>query len=34
VIQAEVERQNIRRITYAKQYGMTEEYIKTVTLAA
>jgi V/A-type H+-transporting ATPase subunit C len=34
VIQAEVERQNIRRITYAKQYGMTEEYIKTVILAA
>jgi V/A-type H+/Na+-transporting ATPase subunit C len=34
VTQAEVERQNIRRITYAKQYGMTEEYIKTVILAA
>ncbi len=34
VIQSEVERQNIRRITYAKQYGMTEEYIKTVILAA
>ena len=33
VIQAEVERQNVRRITYAKQYGMTEEYIKTVILA-
>jgi len=33
VIQAEIERQNIRRITYAKQYGMTEEYIKTVILA-
>jgi len=32
VIQAEVERQNIRRIAYAKQYGMTEEYIKTVIL--
>ncbi|MDA4117605.1 MAG: V-type ATPase subunit [Thaumarchaeota archaeon] len=34
VIQAEVERQNVRRITYAKQYGMTEEYIKSVILAA
>jgi len=34
VIQAEVERQNIRKITYAKQYGMTEEYIKSVILAA
>lgn len=34
VVQAEVERQNIRRITYAKQYGMSEEYIKTVVLAA
>ncbi len=34
VIQAEVERQNIRRIAYAKQYGMTEEYIKTVIMAA
>ena len=33
VLQAEFERQNIRRITYAKQYGMTEEYIKTVILA-
>lgn len=33
VLQAEIERQNIRRITYAKQYGMTEEYIKTVILA-
>jgi len=32
VIQAEVERQNIRRIIYAKQYGMTEEYIKSVLL--
>ena len=34
IFQAEVERQNIRRITYAKQYGMTEEYIKSVILAA
>jgi V/A-type H+/Na+-transporting ATPase subunit C len=33
VLQGEFERQNIRRITYAKQYGMTEEYIKTVILA-
>jgi V/A-type H+-transporting ATPase subunit C len=32
VLQAEYERQNIRRITYAKQYGMTEEYIKSVLL--
>ena len=34
VLQAEYERQNIRRITYAKQYGMTEEYIKSVLLAS
>jgi vacuolar-type H+-ATPase subunit C/Vma6 len=33
VLQAEFERQNIRRITYAKQYGMTEEYIKSIILA-
>jgi V/A-type H+-transporting ATPase subunit C len=33
IFQAEIERQNIRRITYAKQYGMTEEYIKSVILA-
>jgi V/A-type H+-transporting ATPase subunit C len=33
IFQAEIERQNIRRITYAKQYGMTEEYIKSVLLA-
>lgn len=33
VLQAEIERQNVRRITYAKQYRMTEEYIKTVILA-
>ena len=33
VITAEIERQNIRRIAYAKNYGMTEEYIKTVILA-
>ena len=33
VLQAEIERQNVRRITYAKQYQMTEEYIKTVILA-
>jgi V/A-type H+/Na+-transporting ATPase subunit C len=32
VLQAEYERQNIRRITYAKQYGMTEDYIKSVLL--
>jgi len=33
VLQAEFERQNIRRITYAKQYGMTEEYIRSIILA-
>jgi V/A-type H+/Na+-transporting ATPase subunit C len=33
VFQAEFERQNIRRITYAKQYKMTEEYIKSIILA-
>jgi len=33
LFQAEIERQNIRRITYAKQYGMTEDYIKSVLLA-
>ncbi len=33
VLQAEFERQNIRRITYARQYGMTEEYIKSIILA-
>jgi V/A-type H+/Na+-transporting ATPase subunit C len=33
VFQAEFERQNIRRITYARQYGMTEEYIKSIILA-
>jgi len=33
VLQAEFERQNVRRITYAKQYGMTEEYIKSIILA-
>jgi V/A-type H+/Na+-transporting ATPase subunit C len=33
VFQAEFERQNIRRITYAKQYGMTEEYIKSIILS-
>jgi len=33
VLQAEFERQNIRRITYAKQYRMTEEYIKSIILA-
>lgn len=33
IFQMEVERQNIRRVTYAKQYGMTEEYIKSVILA-
>jgi V/A-type H+/Na+-transporting ATPase subunit C len=34
ILQAEYERQNIRRITYAKQYGMTEEYIKSVLVAS
>jgi V/A-type H+-transporting ATPase subunit C len=33
VFQAEFERQNIRRITYAKQYGMTEEYIRSIILS-
>ena len=33
IFQAEMERQNIRRITYAKQYGMTEDYINSVLLA-
>lgn len=33
VIRAEFERQNIRRIVYGKQYGMTEQHIKTVILA-
>lgn len=33
VLQAEFERSNIRRITYAKQYGMTEEYIRSTILA-
>jgi len=33
VLQSEFERQNIRRITYAKQYGLTEEYIKSTILA-
>lgn len=33
VLQAEIERQNIRRIAYAKQYGMTEEYIRSIVLA-
>ena len=32
LLQAEYERLNIRRITYAKQYGMTEEYIKSILL--
>jgi V/A-type H+-transporting ATPase subunit C len=32
MLRAEIERQNIRRITYAKQYGMTEEYIKSIIL--
>lgn len=32
VLQSEFERQNIRRITYAKQYGMTEEYIRSIIL--
>jgi V/A-type H+/Na+-transporting ATPase subunit C len=34
VLQAEFERQNIRRITYAKQYGMTEDYIRSIILAS
>lgn len=33
VLQAEFERQNVRRITYARQYGMTEEYIRSIILA-
>ena len=33
VFQAEFERQNIRRITYAKQYSMSEEYIKSIILS-
>ncbi|MHB8567952.1 MAG: V-type ATPase subunit [Nitrososphaerales archaeon] len=33
VFQAEFERQNIRRITYAKQYGMSEDYIKSIILS-
>lgn len=33
VFQAEFERQNIRRITYAKQYGMTEDYIRSIILS-
>ena len=33
VLQAEFERLNIRRITYAKQYGMTEEYIRSMILS-
>jgi V/A-type H+-transporting ATPase subunit C len=32
ILQSEFERQNIRRITYSKQYGMTEEYIKSIIL--
>jgi V/A-type H+/Na+-transporting ATPase subunit C len=32
ILQAEFERQNIRRITYAKQYRMTEEYIRSIIL--
>lgn len=32
ILRSEIERQNIRRITYAKQYGMTEEYIKSIIL--
>jgi V/A-type H+-transporting ATPase subunit C len=32
ILQAEFERQNIRRIVYAKQYAMTEEYIKSIIL--
>lgn len=33
VFQAEFERQNIRRITYAKQYGLTEDYIRSIILS-
>jgi V/A-type H+-transporting ATPase subunit C len=32
ILQAEFERQNIRRIVYAKQYAMTEEYIRSIIL--
>jgi V/A-type H+-transporting ATPase subunit C len=32
ILRADFERLNIRRITYAKQYGMTEEYIRSVIL--
>jgi len=32
VLQVELERQNIRRIVYAKQYGMPEEYIRGILL--
>jgi V/A-type H+/Na+-transporting ATPase subunit C len=32
ILQAEFERQNIRRIAYAKQYGMTDEYVKSIIL--
>jgi V/A-type H+/Na+-transporting ATPase subunit C len=34
VFQAEFERQNIRRITYAKQYGMSEDYIRSIILSS
>jgi len=34
ILQAEYERQNIRRITYAKQYGMSEEYIRSVLIVS
>ncbi|MDG6939071.1 MAG: V-type ATPase subunit [Nitrososphaerota archaeon] len=32
VLQAEVERQNIRRTVYGRQYGMPEEYINAILL--
>jgi V/A-type H+-transporting ATPase subunit C len=32
VLQAEIERQNIRRITYGKLYSLPEEYIKSILL--
>lgn len=32
VLQSEIERQNIRRITYSKVYGMPEEYTRSIIL--
>jgi V/A-type H+/Na+-transporting ATPase subunit C len=33
VLQAEIERQNIRRTNYGKQYNMTEDYIRSIILS-